>query len=125
MEALYQQQSVSPYILGHYRQRGSGFGALAAGIGRAALPIARKFLWPVAKKIARELLGQAAPELVEVVTKKKSPKQVIKSTVQKTVRKQVGGSKIGRMRKLKNNGEKPKQGIRKKKSLMKSRSIFF
>ena len=44
MEAYYQQQSVSPYFSGHYRQRGSGFGDLAAGIGRAALPIARKFL---------------------------------------------------------------------------------
>ena len=108
MEAYYQQQSVSPYFSGHYRQRGSGFGALAAGIGRAALPIARKFLWPVAKKIGRELIVQAAPELVEVVTKKKSPKQAIKSTVQKTVREQVVGSKTGRMRKLKTNGEKPK-----------------
>ena len=27
MEAYYQQQSVSPYFSGHYRQRGSGFGA--------------------------------------------------------------------------------------------------
>ena len=94
MEAYYHQQSVSPYFSGHYRQRGSGFGALAAGIGRAVLPIARKFLWPVAKKIGRELIVQAAPELVEVVTKKKSPKQAIKSTVQKTVRKQVGGSLV-------------------------------
>ena len=125
MEAYYQQQSVSPYFSGHYRQRGSGFGALAAGIGRAALPIARKFLWPVAKKIGRELIVQAAPELVDVVTKKKSPKQAIKSTVQKTVRKQVGGSKTGRMRKLKPNGEKPKQRIRKKKPLTRSRSNFF
>ena len=82
MEAYYQQQSVSPYFSGHYCQRGSGFGALAAGIGRAALPIARKFLWPLAKKIGRELIVQAAPELVEVVTKKKSPKQAIKLTVQ-------------------------------------------
>ena len=123
MEAYYQQQSVSPYFSGHYRQRGSGFWALAAGIGRAALPIARKFLWPVAKKIGRELIVQAAPELVEVVTKKKSPKQALKSTVQKTVRKQVGGSK--RIRKLKTNGENPKQGIRKKKPLTRSRSNFF
>ena len=38
--------------------------------GRAALQIARKFLWTVAKKIGRELIVQAAPELVEVVTKK-------------------------------------------------------
>ena len=123
MEAYYQQQSVSPYFSGHYRQRGSGFWALAAGIGRAALPIARKFLWPVAKKIGRELIVQAAPELVEVVTKKKSPKQALKSTVQRTVRKQVGGSK--RIRKLKTNGENPKQGIRKKKPLTRSRSNFF
>ena len=92
MEAYYQQPSVSPYFSGHYRQRGSSFGALAAGIGRVALPIARKFLWPVAKKIGRELIVPAAPELVEVITKKKSPKQALKSTVQKTLRKQVGGS---------------------------------
>ena len=125
MEAYYQQQSVSPYFSGQYRQRGSGFWDLASGIGRAALPIARKFLWPVAKKIGRELVVQAAPELVEVVTNKKFPKQAKKSIVQKTVRKQVGGSKTGRMHKLKSNGEKPKQGIRKKKCLTRSRSNFF
>ena len=78
MEAYYQHQSVSPYFSGHYRQRGSGFGALEAGIGRAALPIARKLLWPVAKKIGLELIVQAAPELVEVVKKKKTPKQALK-----------------------------------------------
>ena len=122
MEAYYQQQSVSPYFSGHYRQRGSGFGALAAGIGRAALLIARKFLWPVAKKIGRELIVQAALVLVEVDTKKKSPKHAIKSTVQKTVRKQAGGSKTGRTRKLKTSSEY--QGIRKK-PLTRSRSNFF
>ena len=40
MEAYHQQQSVSPCFLGHYCQRGSGFGALVAGNGRAALSIA-------------------------------------------------------------------------------------
>ena len=125
MEAYYQQESVSPYFLGHYRQRGSGFGALAAGIGRSALPIARKFLWSVAKKIGRELIVQAAPELVDDVTKKTSPKQAIKSVVQKTVRKQVGGSKTRRVRKLKTNGENSKQGIRWKNPLTRTRSNFF
>ena len=72
------------------------------------MPIARKFLWLVAKKIGRELNVQAPPELVEVVKNKKSPKQALKLTVQKTVRKQMGGSKTGRMRKVKTNGEKPK-----------------
>ena len=81
-----------PHFSGHYRQRGSGFGALAAGIGRVALPLARKFLWPPAKKIVRDLLVQGAPELVEVATKRKSAEQAVKSTVAKTARKQIGGS---------------------------------
>ena len=54
-----------PYFSGHYRQRGSGFGALAASIGRVALPLARKIIWPAAKRNGRELLVQVAPELVE------------------------------------------------------------
>ena len=123
MEAYYQQQLVSPYFSGHYRQRGGGFGALAAGIGRAALPIARKFLWPVVKKIGRELVVQAAPELVDEEKVSKTSKKVY--CAKKTVRKQVGGSKTGRTRKLKTNGEKPKQVIHKKKPLTRSRSNFF
>ena len=94
MEAYYSSQASQsmPHFSGHYRQRGSGFGALAAGIGRVALPLARKFLWPAAKKIGRDLLLQGAPELVEVATKRKSAKQALKSTVAKTARKQIGGS---------------------------------
>ena len=94
MEAYYSSQASQsmPHFSGHYRQRGSGFGALAAGIGRVALPLARKFLWPAAKNIGRDLLVQGAPELVEVATKRKSAKQALKSTVAKTARKQIGGS---------------------------------
>ena len=94
MEAYYSNQASQsmPHFSGHYRQRGSGFGALAAGIGIVALPLARKFLWPAAKKIGRDLLVQGAPELVEVATKRKSAKQALKSTVAKTARKQIGGS---------------------------------
>ena len=94
MEAYYSNQASQsmPHFSGHYRQRGSGFGALAAGIGRVALPLARKFLWPAAKKIGRDLLVQGASELVEVATKRKSAKQALKSTVAKTARKQIGGS---------------------------------
>ena len=93
MDNYYSQQAAStmPHFTGHYRQRGSGFGALAAGIGRFAFPLARKFILPAAKKIGRELLVQGAPELIDVVTSKKTPKQAIKNTVKKTVKKQVGG----------------------------------
>ena len=93
MDNYYQHQATStmPHFSGHYRQRGSGFGALAAGIGRFALPLARKFILPAAKKIGRELLVQGAPELLDVVTTKKTPKQALKNTVKKTVKKQTGG----------------------------------
>ena len=58
MEAYYSDQASQsmPHFSGNYRQRGSGFGALAAGIGRVVLPLARKFIWPAAKRIGRELL---------------------------------------------------------------------
>ena len=93
MEAYYSNQASQskPHFSGHYRQRGSGFGAIAAGIGRVALPLARRIIWPAAKRIVRELLVQGAPELVEVATKRKSAKQALKSTVAKTARKQFGG----------------------------------
>ena len=72
MEAYYNNQASNsmPHFSGHYRQRGSGFGALAAGIGRVALPLARRLVWPAAKTIGRELLVQGAPELLEFATKK-------------------------------------------------------
>ena len=82
MEAYYNNQASNsmPPFSGHYRQRGSGFGALAAGIGRVALPLARRLIWPAAKTIGRELLVQGAPELLEFATKKKSAKQALKSS---------------------------------------------
>ena len=35
----------------------------------------------------------AAPELIDVAMKKKSPKQALKNTVTKTARKQLGGGR--------------------------------
>ena len=70
MKAYYQQQSESPHFSGHYPYEAVVFWAIAAGIGRDALTIARKIYWPVAKKMARELIVQATPELVEIVIRK-------------------------------------------------------
>ena len=81
---------------GHYRQRGSGFGALASGIGRVARPLARRFLLPAVKLIGKELLRQSVPELLGVISWKRSPKQSLKNTVSKvskTVKKHTGGSR--------------------------------
>ena len=71
MESYYTNQaSALPYFSGHNRQRGSGFGDLASGIGRIALPLARKFIIPAAKRVGKELLLQSVPELMDVVSKK-------------------------------------------------------
>ena len=72
MEAYYsnKESQSMPHFSGHYRQKGIGFGALAAGIGKVNLPLARKIIWLAAKRIGRELLVQGAPELVEVATKR-------------------------------------------------------
>ena len=124
MEQYYAQQASNsmPYFSGHYRQRGSGFGALAAGIGRVAFPIARKIIWPAAKKIGRELIAQAAPELLDIVTKKQSAKQALRNTVSKTARKQLGGAHHISKRKHANQ----KKPIFSRKHITKrSRSDFF
>ena len=63
MDSYYHNQAKLPHFSGHCRQRGSGFGALALGIGRVALPLARKFVISAAKKIGIELHLQAAPEV--------------------------------------------------------------
>ena len=60
------------------------------GIGREALLLARKFIVIAAKRIEKELLVQAAPELINIATKKKPPKQALKNTVKNTINKQVG-----------------------------------
>ena len=61
MDSYYANQATSlPHFSGHYRQRRSDFGALAAGIGRVALPLARRSILPTAKRIGKELLKQCS-----------------------------------------------------------------
>ena len=87
MDSYYANQATPlPHFSGHYRQRGGGFGALAAGIGRVAPPFARQFILPTANRIGKELLKQCVPELLDVVSSKKSPKQALKNTISKTVK---------------------------------------
>ena len=58
MDSYYANQATAlPHFSGHYQQRESGFGALAAGIGRVALPLARRFVLPTAKRIGKVLLN--------------------------------------------------------------------
>ena len=44
MDSYYANQASSlPHFAGNHQQRGSGFSALVSRIGRAALPLARRF----------------------------------------------------------------------------------
>ena len=133
MEAYYHNKATMPHFSGHCRQRGSGFGALAMGIVRVALPLARKFIVPAAKRIGKELLVQAAPELIDIATRKKTPKQALKNTVKNTIKKQVGAgrskSHMSRKRKTATTTttrkRKTKALIPKKRTPLRSRSNFF
>ena len=116
MDSYYADQSMSlPHFSGHYRQRGSGFGTLAAGIGPVALPLARRFILPTAKRIGKELLKDSVPEILDVVGSKKSPKQAFKNTISKTVKKQTGGSRRNTSRRRKSIRVKPPQKANNKR----------
>ena len=81
MDSYYGNQATSlTHFSGNYRQRGSEIGALAAGIERVALPLARRFVLSTAKRIGKELLKQSVQEILDVVGGKKSPKQAFKNT---------------------------------------------
>ena len=95
MDSYYANQVTSlPHFSEHCRETGSGFGALAAGIGRVASPLHRRFILPTEERIGREILKQDVPELVDVVSKKKSPKQALKNTVSNTIKKQTGARQL-------------------------------
>lgn len=131
MDAYYANQASLPHFSGYYRQRGSGFGALAAGIGRVAIPFAKKILLPAAKKIGKELLLQGAPEFVDAVTKRKTPRQAAKATIRKTVKKQFGSGqrrrRVGQRRRRSRNPVRriSNYSISKRKKLQRSRDQFF
>ena len=139
MDSYYTNQaSTLPYFSGHYRQRGSGFGALASGIGRIALPIARKFILPAAKRVGKELLLQSTPELMDVVSKKISKTSAEKHDIkyiQKANRRLIGTAnetKTMNRRRSKRSGSKARKGRKKRKVVIskykqpkRSRSDFF
>ncbi len=94
-----------PYYIGVSRQRGRGFGALATSVVRTTIPIIRKYLVPVAKKIGRDIVETALPELHDVFSGKKSVKSALKTTA--TMKKQ-----LGRGRKRKRPTKKHSTGLK-------------
>jgi hypothetical protein len=121
---------------GPLRQRGAGFGALAAGVGSVAIPLLRRYAVPVVKRVGRQLLQAAIPELSAVIRGKKRGKAAIKSALKNTALKQLGGGKRRRAprktpqrrkhtnRKKKTSCKKPAKKRRTKKQKL-SRHNFF
>ena len=77
---------------GPARQFGSGaagLGALAVRVGRSTLPLLYKYALPVVKRVGRNLVTAAIPELREVLKGRKKLKQAVKSTVKSGVSKSI------------------------------------
>ena len=87
------------YFKGTPQQRGRGLGAVAGKIARTAFPIFRKYVLPTAKKIGKDALEAALPELGEVIAGRSLIKKATKQTAKKTVIKQLGGGKLKTNRK--------------------------
>ena len=87
-----------PHFSGVPRQRGRGLGALAGTIARTAFPILKRFVVPAAKKIGRDAIDIAIPQVEDVLSGKSSVRKAIRKTASSTLKKQIGGGhrkKIG------------------------------
>ena len=83
-----------PRFKGVSRQRGRGIGALAATLGRTAIPFVRKYIVPAAKRVGADLIEFAVPEIGDVIKGKKNVKTFAKNVGTKTLRKQLGGGRV-------------------------------
>ena len=77
------------------RQFGSGaagLGALAVRIGRCTLPLLQKYALPIAKKMGRNLITAAIPEIGQMMAAKKKQKSAAKDSLKKSVSKTISES---------------------------------
>ena len=73
---------------GPARQFGSGaagLGALAVRVGRCALPLLKKYALPLAKKLGKNLVTAAIPEIGQVIAGKKKIRTAAKDSVKKSI----------------------------------------
>ena len=91
----------------------------------------RKYYYRQQKMIGKELLLQGAPEFVDAVTKRKTPRQAAKATIRNTVKKQFGSGRrrrrVGQRRRRSRNPVRriSNYSISKRKKLQRSRDQFF
>ena len=73
---------------GPARQFGSGaagLGALAVRVGRCAPPLLKKYALPLAKKLGKNLVTAAIPEIGQVIAGKKKIRTAAKDSVKKSI----------------------------------------
>lgn len=113
---------------GSARQKGAGFGAVVAGVGRVVLPLAKRAgraALPIVKQVGREFLRAGLPELMDVVDGKRKPKQAFKRAALTSLRKQVGAGKKKKKQKPSRTTttNKKKAAAGKKKKITSKRRI--
>ena len=78
-------------------RRGRGLGDFAPAIGRIALPFLHRYIVLAAKRIAAHLLEFAAPEVAQVVSRRKFFKTAAKILGRKILRKLLGSGRRKRI----------------------------
>ena len=82
------QQHQQSTILGPAWQFGSGgMGAIAMRMGRVAMPLMKKYIFPVAKELGRNLVSSFLPELTSLVSGKKRPRKTVRDVLKKSATK--------------------------------------
>ena len=77
-----------------YRQYGSGFGAaIKAGLKGFVIPMVKRY----GNLVAKSFLQQAALEVINILDGSTKPKAAMRNAVEKTIKKQVGGGRGGRI----------------------------
>ena len=77
------------YLKGVPSQRGRDFGALARTVARTTLPILKKYVLPAPKKIGRDVVESALPEIGGILSGQSSIKKAVKKNAKSTIQKQV------------------------------------
>ena len=69
----------------HFGSGTAGLGALAVRVGRCALPLLKKYALPLAKKLGKNLVTAAIPEIGQVIAGKKKIRTAAKDSVKKSI----------------------------------------
>lgn len=109
-----------PYYQGTIRPRERGFGALAQTVGRFAIPFLKNVLVPTALSVGSDFVSNAAPDIENVIRRRKSFKNMVKDASKQTIKKQLGAGRKNKRKKISKPRSTPKNSRARR-----SRDDFF